>query len=241
MKGTVRSIAVLVALALGASDADAQLFGQRNLGNPLARRSNGTTQGQDRSQRGVRPVLGLTRLADAVLGNAAAQDGSAGVRINRRPGGFVGKDSAELDRFVGAQQASDGEQAREVTTAVEDLEIETAPDANQAPQPVLPPRATMYPPRLAVGFSFPVRAPTETTARLTNRLASALSLPASSSIEVTVEGGAATLRGEVQSERQRRLAALLVRFEPGIAEVRNELRVAPVRSATPKPAAPSRP
>ena len=44
-------------------------------------------------------------------------------------------------------------------------------------------------------------------------------------IEVVVSGPTATLRGEVASESDRRLAALLATFEPGIDHVQNDLTV----------------
>jgi len=44
-------------------------------------------------------------------------------------------------------------------------------------------------------------------------------------VNVSVEGGVVVLRGEVSSERERRLAEGIMRLEPGVAEVRNELIV----------------
>jgi hypothetical protein len=49
-------------------------------------------------------------------------------------------------------------------------------------------------------------------------------------IEVTVEGGLVILKGQVASERERRLAEGVVRLTPGVREVRNEL-VAPAPAA----------
>jgi BON domain len=44
-------------------------------------------------------------------------------------------------------------------------------------------------------------------------------------VSVSVEDGVVVLRGEVASERDRRLAEGIMRLEPGVAEVRNELIV----------------
>jgi osmotically-inducible protein OsmY len=48
-------------------------------------------------------------------------------------------------------------------------------------------------------------------------------------MEVSVQGATATLRGVVASARDREMAELLVRFEPGISTVRNELTVQQAR------------
>jgi hypothetical protein len=50
-------------------------------------------------------------------------------------------------------------------------------------------------------------------------------LKARKNITVAVDGNVVVLRGEVPSERERRLAEGILRLEPGIGEIRNELRV----------------
>ncbi len=45
------------------------------------------------------------------------------------------------------------------------------------------------------------------------------------SVEVTIENGVAVLRGVAESEEARRLATLIVKLEPGVRQVRNEMRV----------------
>ena len=62
--------------------------------------------------------------------------------------------------------------------------------------------------------------------RLNQTLAVELSRKVNGSIEVLVEARTATLRGEVASARQKTLAELLVRFEPGVDEIVNEISVA---------------
>ena len=52
------------------------------------------------------------------------------------------------------------------------------------------------------------------------------------SIEVSVEGRAATLSGVAASEHDRRLAALLAAFEPGIDSVNNQIQVESIPAAT---------
>ena len=46
-------------------------------------------------------------------------------------------------------------------------------------------------------------------------------------VQVRLEGSTAVLRGAVSSDHQKQLAELLVKLEPGIADVRNELTVDP--------------
>ena len=46
-----------------------------------------------------------------------------------------------------------------------------------------------------------------------------------SSADVQVAGRIATLRGEVNSQRERRMAERIVALEPGISDVKNELVV----------------
>ena len=48
-------------------------------------------------------------------------------------------------------------------------------------------------------------------------------LKSNGNIAVSVEGGVVVLRGQVGSERERRLAETMLRFEPGVRDVRNEL------------------
>jgi len=148
-------------------------------------------------------------------------------RDNREATAFVGADSGEERGFVGSQQATELGGEPEITSAVDDFQLELVPDANVTAEPIVPARTGMYPPRLQVKFDFRPRPPSKVSTEVADRLVSVLSLDDSSSIEVLVEGDVAILRGEVASERDRRMAGLLVRFEPGIADSRNELTVKP--------------
>jgi len=86
--------------------------------------------------------------------------------------------------------------------------------------------------------SFPFSAPataitTGPNLRVQDRLARLPQLKNAGSLKVEMEGQVAVLRGEVASQHERDLVGRLVLLEPGIADVRNELRVGP--SAVPKP------
>jgi hypothetical protein len=69
---------------------------------------------------------------------------------------------------------------------------------------------------------------------LTWRLEKTLGRRLESRLQVSIQGGTATLRGVVATQRDRVLAGHLARFEPGIQRVRNELSVA--RKTTSPPA-----
>ncbi len=190
-------VAVLVACVL-TTEAEGQMFGSRSLGGGLTASNQGSDVG------GVGTLNFNERF----------------IRGNRRAGAFVGTDSRDRRNFVGAQQLHTGRVRPTITRA----RPSTAPDANRIPPPSSVSRSGVYEPRLSVAFDVtppPAEAVAEDLAHL---LRSAPSLDASQ-IEVLVEGRAATLRGEVASERDRLLAERLILFEPGIDSVRNELKV----------------
>jgi hypothetical protein len=155
------------------------------------------------------------------------------LRGNRAASDFVGTGTSETRRFVGSEQA--GGEGEEIRSAIDNLQVETAPDANQTAGAVRPPRVPMNAPRLRVGFEFVPQVPTEVSDRLAHRLQAASPRAGTSRIEVSVAGDVAILRGEVASARDRKLAELLVGFEPGIAAVKNQLVVRPADSPPPLP------
>jgi hypothetical protein len=143
------------------------------------------------------------------------------VRGNRDAADFVGADSGDERGFVGRRQADSTEQ---VESAVTDLQIETGPDANRTPSAARQ-RIRMYEPRLAVDFRFTPRPAETVNIELARRLETSLRLSRSGRIEVSWEGAKATLRGEVPSERDRKLARLMLLLEPGVSDVQNDLIV----------------
>jgi hypothetical protein len=147
------------------------------------------------------------------------------IRGNRAATDFVGADSGEASRFVGMLQSGVGEQLQ---SAVDDnLAIEADTDVNRVTEPVIPPRLQLNAPRLELGF-VARRQPAEwKQITAVQRLQTSLPALDPSSFEVSVVDGVATLRGTVVSERDRKMAALLLGFEPGIARVQNELTVVP--------------
>ena len=207
-------------ICLGNNIVQAQLFGTRNLRQPLQRQAGanrfsqaGTLQGSERFLRG-----------------------------NRGRAEFVGSDQRESQGFVGREQAS-----RAATVASSTAGIRARADrSSQINRPLLPPeRGSMYHPRLRLTFGpeetlevAPVESEIggqaadiprssvrrDVAARLTTELRESSRFSERSRIEVWVAGRTATLRGEVVSVRERDLAELVVLVEPGISRVLNELR-----------------
>jgi len=83
-----------------------------------------------------------------------------------------------------------------------------------------------YEPRIEVGFTVSAPAP---TAVQTN-IAAPLHTPAMTSrfgtVNVSVQGSTVTLRGTVNSEEDRQLAAQMAMLEPAVMSVQNDLKIA---------------
>ena len=238
---------VFFAVFLCASGTSAQMFGQRKVGRPLAQQS-GASGGSAAASRAANPANRTTAGTGGSRPGAESRpslvsEDARFIRGNRAASDFVGAVNPESQQFVGLQELDVS--AEEIRSAVDDLQIETGPDANRIVDPVMPARVRMYAPRLQLGFP---TAPTPTVhvnARLARRLETTLPIESSSQIEVLVAGDAAILRGVVASERDRKMAELLLQFEPGIARVQNELQLqaaaAPPMPVPPKPAPMERP
>jgi hypothetical protein len=92
-------------------------------------------------------------------------------------------------------------------------------------------------PRLSIGFTPPpIAAPQVTTALNTrfNELGSqreGIRIESRGPVQVSLDGQTAILRGVVATEHDREVAATMALLEPGVSQVKNELRVAPPVSA----------
>lgn len=185
-------------MLLSSDTAIAQLFGPRSIGNPL--------QGRTRSGSGIGEVQGNERF----------------LRGNRGRSDFVGSDSGDRRGFVGNEQATGSASTR---TSTDGLQRRT--DQGREINQVIPALAKkgMYYPTLRLGFSLPTTAATDLGQRLGLELAASSRFSDRSHFEVLVEGTTAILRGEVSSAAERDVAEVVARFEPGIYQVRNELKV----------------
>lgn len=222
-------------LMISTVDCYGQLFGERSLGRSLSRRG--------------RPSLSSMEEAGTVTSDRRF------LRGQRDRTDFVG--GGDTGSFVGATQ---GRTEGTVTSSTVGLREEARRVVNvpRGPRPA----TGKYLPRLVPAFEVSDRpAPSSSQVQLQNRFrvpersdtttsnkqavrqnsdrtaASATEnrkyqRRLQASIEVSVEGRAATLSGVAASERDRRLAALLAAFEPGIDSVNNQIQVGSIPAAT---------
>ena len=142
------------------------------------------------------------------------------IRGNRRANDFVGSDSRDPRTFIGSQQ---GTTTGTVRSATEDLRA--IPDnGGRINRPLRKRRPReMYEPQLEVAFRVVSRSTETIETSLVRHLHSVE--VRFGSIQATVIDRTVTLRGTVGTDHDKRLAELLVLFEPGIADVRNALIV----------------
>ena len=213
MKRWLFPVLVLTAFAVVPRDAEAQLFGERNLGrSSLSRR--------------MRP--GSAEDAGTLTGNERF------IRGNRSRRAFVGTDTQDVNGFVGSEQATATGNVTSTTTG-----LQPPPDRSDAINKPLPARSptSMYYPRLEIRFDVPRPQSVRPTV-ISQRLEESEAFRQLGEIQVSVSGPTATLQGEVASESDRQLAALLASFEPGIDRVQNNLTVNTALKAPPLPPEP---
>ncbi|MFV2067550.1 MAG: BON domain-containing protein [Pirellulales bacterium] len=208
-----RFLVVAIGLAgvvgqLAVEDAAAQLFGKRPLGRTLSRRVGADIDGE-----GSGTLTGRERF----------------IRGNRPRTDFVGTDTRDERPYVGEVQ---GRAQGTVRSGLTGFRFDEGPDVNRSAPRATSPRIPLYPPRLQLGFNPPRR--NRLSREATRQLEESSALASLGRIEVSMEGETAILRGEVASGYDAELAELLVRFEPGISDVRNELTIAERRSANPE-------
>lgn len=196
-------IGLCLAICLLVSDEMAlgQMFGSRSLGRPL--------------RRGAAPGLATAATAGQVTGAERF------LRGNRRAGDIVGTDSRDNPGFIGIEQGSG---VGAVRSAVSPLRGGGETDTARVP-PAGRNRQLPYAPRLTLDFDYEPLPEAVVSSQIEARLAQIEALSALGRLEVLVEGRTATLRGTVASPRARALAEQLVRLEPGVESVRNELSV----------------
>lgn len=80
--------------------------------------------------------------------------------------------------------------------------------------------------RLRSAINIPAMPPAQVQQTATRRFESLTSRPQLQGIQVTMEGRTAIIRGEVRSVSDRRMSELLMRLEPGVSRVDNQVVVA---------------
>jgi len=160
------------------------------------------------------------------------------VRGNRAPGQFVGADTAEMQRFLGAVQAGAGSNAnrgglQRLIGGAQNRGAAVNRQANTGGGR----GATDVRTSLRVAFSYKRTTPDQISTAVAQRLQKSKRIRTLSAVQVHLEGGTATLRGVVATDHDRVLAERLTRLEAGIWRVKNELVVASAPIA-PSPIAP---
>lgn len=191
-------LTILVSIcALVSNDAYGQLFGARSVKRSLSRQGNST----------VGQVEGNERF----------------VRGRRGRQSFVGADQNDVAGFVGNEQGRTSGRIASPTGGME-KKIDRSSQINR-PYPALR-KTDVYPSILLLPADL---LQNQVTASLSLQQAEKWNLElkrkVNDSISVSVANRSATLRGVVGSAREKSLAELLIRFEPGIDEVQNEIAV----------------
>lgn len=173
------------------------------------------------------------------LGNAAqVSSGDRFVRDSRQAGAFVGADSADTREFVGQVGAGAAGQSRNAMQGRGRSTRRSTANANRGRNAG---RSAEIRSAVTVGFRHQAPAEAELSAALLARLQRADRIKSLVPLEISIGNGTATLRGAVATSYDRALAEQLVRLEPGIRQVQNELTVtaAPEAPPTGDPFAPS--
>jgi hypothetical protein len=195
------------------SSASQGPFGTRTFGQGMSART-GSTGG-----------LGLS----SMLSSRTTQQQTG--QVGRQRGQFVGADTGDIRNLLGfIANPNQATQAwRQGLTAVR---------SGTVGQPTQPggtrfgnfsgrggSRAAEVPSMLQPGFVVESPPPSNLVQSIESRLDKAGLTGPSRSVEVAIDGGVVILRGEVDTPYKRLVAENLVRLEPGVREVRNELVV----------------
>lgn len=217
----------LMVLAAGQSTAQAQLFGNQQIGTAPGNQLRSPFGNGGQSARGAAP------LGPAPGPAAGGQAGAPGrgmldgnerfVRGNRGRQDFVGTGRNDLTGFVGAGQAIG---VGRVPAASDSFRLEATSAARiNRPLPKQPAKG-MYYPRLSLDLE-------PSKPNLSSRAAAAASSEiqrrvrkvGGENVEVQVTGETAILNGSVDSKRTAELIVNVLSFEPGIHRVDNRLTV----------------
>ena len=206
-------------------------FGNRSLGSSVSAGSRSFASGST-------SAFGSGAFGQGSLAGSTTQDqSSAGqlngnerfVRGNRQPAQFVGADSTDATSFFSALTGGIANTGRG-RNGGSNANVNSGQD-----EPV------RYRITRTVAFEYPRPTNQQLANIVTQRLASLKSLERLGPIEVTVTDRVATLRGVVATAHARALAEQLVRLEPGVSQVTNELTVAPAEEPQDSPSSTDQP
>lgn len=251
IRWTCLALAGLFGTAIFAAEASAQFsmsgttrtgsFGSRTLGGASSSNrtgrsigaSNGSSFGSLSSQGGIAGAL-----------TEGAPSGERFVRGNRN-GAFVGADSSDgaLNAYSGMSGTAGGMGGlgglgggmmgnQMMMQAFRQNQQRSQQGLTQTQQNRLQVRV----PVRVDSISAPPLT-TEFTSRMTTRFANLPALKGKGNIVTVMDGDTLVLQGTVQTAADRKLAEDLLSLEPGVTQVRNELRVS--QSESPAPASPS--
>lgn len=227
---TIAASALIILVGIP-STADAQLFGNRSIGN-----SAGTQMRSPFGNSGQRASLG----AAASLGPANQSAAPGGVldgnerfvRGNRSRQDFVGTGRNDLTGFVGSEQAIG---VGRVPAAADSFRLEATNAARiNRPLPAQP-SSGMYYPRLVLDAepnelaSSPQTQSYETAVEASAEVARRVKSVAGENVQVFMDGGTAIVEGTVASQRIAELVISILGFEPGVDRVDNKLVVGTLR------------
>ena len=193
-----------------ANPAQAQMFGARSVGGTISSPlSQGGSLNSNAAGSGAGTLTGNERF---VRGNRSRRD-------------FVGSDRTEQSGFVGSGQAIG---VGRVPSATEGLRIQ-AIDTQRINRPI-PAQSTkgIYYPRLEIGFDVkPSTSVSPDALSADERLLARVVQVTGDTVQLTLAGRTAILRGTVKSVRDAELAEQLLSFEPGIDRIQNDLSIVP--------------
>lgn len=198
----------------------AQLIGNRPVSSP-------TSSSQQRPANNLNtPGMGsgLTGGISPLSPTLTLQNGPKRyLRGNRSRLDFVGSNRTDLSGFVGSEQALG---VGGVTSAADSLRLETTRNAKtNKPLPAQPAKG-MYYPRLEIAFDVaPSQGELLPVGDASMDIRERVAQVSGGSVNVTMSGNTAILRGTVSSVRTSELLTQLLTFEPGVNGVKNELVV----------------
>ena len=159
------------------------------------------------------------------------QQSAFGLQNSAQQNGFLGASTGQ--NFLGANQRNQNNNQQQQNqfgnrggrNQLNQMGLNDPNNFGQQGADTQDPRRTIRP-QQKVAFEIPVRPATEIHTDLQTRMTTIASNPNLRGIVVDLDyDGVATLRGEVNTSSQKRLAENIVRLEPGIKRIRSELKV----------------